>query len=64
MQEIPRLSNLSALPDEARKVQVFVGDWKVEGTLTCQGKPLKVKGAWKATSVAADTSRRGLSNRH
>ena len=53
MEKNPSLNELFPLPDGARRLQVFVGDWKVEGTLTFEGKPLKVKGTWKISSAAA-----------
>lgn len=52
MEKFPTLKELFPLPREAAKLQIFVGDWKVEGTLTFEGKPLKVKGVWNFTSVA------------
>lgn len=49
----PTLGDIFPLPSEASKLKVFLGDWKVEGTLTFEGKPFKVRGFWRATSAAS-----------
>jgi hypothetical protein len=53
MEKNPTLNEMFPLPSEASNLQVFVGDWSGEGTLTLEGKRLKVKGSWKFTSAAA-----------
>ncbi|MCP8315519.1 MAG: DUF1579 family protein [archaeon] len=53
MKNDPTLSDMFPLPDEAKKLQIFVGDWKVKGTMTIEGETKKVKGVWKVVSVAA-----------
>jgi hypothetical protein len=49
----PKLSDIFPLPNEAKRLQFFLGDWNAEGSLTFQGRPFKVKGLWKFTSAAA-----------
>lgn len=53
MEEKPTLTSLFPLPPEAQKLQVFVGDWRVEGTLTVEGESKKVNGVWNFESAAA-----------
>lgn len=48
-----KLSAIFPLPNEARRLQFFLGDWNAEGSLTFQGRPFKVSGSWKFTSAAA-----------
>lgn len=42
-----KLSNLLPQPDEAKRLQVFVGGWSMEGALAFMGKLFKVKGGEK-----------------
>jgi len=49
----PKLSDIFPLPNEAKRLQYFVGDWNAEGSLTFQGRAFKVKGSWKFSSAAA-----------
>lgn len=53
MEKGPTLSEMFPLPNEAKRLQLFIGDWKVEGTLAFEGEPHKVKGSWKFESGAA-----------
>jgi hypothetical protein len=53
MQKNPTLSELFPLPESAKRLSVFVGNWRVEGTLTFGGNPLNVTGAWVISSAAA-----------
>jgi len=53
MAENPKLADVFPLPEEAKKLQFFVGDWNVAGTMTFEGKTFRVGGYWKFTSIAA-----------
>jgi hypothetical protein len=44
MENNPKSSDVFPLSAETKRLQVFLGDWTVEGTLTFEGEPLKVKG--------------------
>ena len=46
------LIDIFPLPVEAKRLDVFLGNWNVEGTLTFMGKPFGVKGIAKFSSVA------------
>jgi len=52
MQNRPTLADIFPLPVEAKRLDVFLGNWNVEGTLTFMGKPFGVKGIAKFSSVA------------
>jgi hypothetical protein len=53
MSENSTLSELFPLPEEAKKLKIFLGDWMVEGKLTMEGKPFNAKGTWKFEPAAA-----------
>ncbi len=50
---MPTLSELFPIPEEAKDLGVFLGDWNVEGTMTSEGNPLKVAGKWRFDRAAA-----------
>jgi len=52
MQHPSTVANIFSLPVEAKRLNVFLGNWNVEGTLTFMGKPFGVKGVAKFSSVA------------
>ena len=49
----PKLEDLFPLPPEAKKLEVFLGNWSAAGALTFMGKPFKLTGSAKFTSAAA-----------
>ena len=49
----PKLSEVFPLPEEAKRLKVFIGDWNAEGTLTFMGNSYKVKGYVRFSSAAA-----------
>ncbi|HUK84648.1 MAG TPA: DUF1579 family protein [Candidatus Acidoferrum sp.] len=49
----PAFTDIFPLPDQVKTLQVFIGNWDLEGTLIFRGKTFKVKGLGKFTSVAA-----------
>jgi hypothetical protein len=53
MQKRPTLSDLFPLPAESKRLQVFLGSWEVEGTLTFMKRTYSVKGMVKFSSAAA-----------
>ena len=53
MQNRPTLTDVFPLPVEAKRLNVFLGSWRVEGTLTFNGKPYGVKGSARFSSTAA-----------
>jgi hypothetical protein len=53
MQKRPTLSDLFPLPAESKRLQVFLGSWEVEGTLTFMNRTYSVKGMVKFSSAAA-----------
>jgi len=52
MQKRPTFADIFPLPLEARRLEVFLGNWKVKGTLTFLGKRFEVKGVANFSSVA------------
>jgi len=52
MQNRPTLADIFPLPVEAKRLEVFLGNWNVAGTLTFMGKPFGIKGIAKFSSVA------------
>ncbi len=52
MDKNPTLSELFPLPEEAKKLKIFLGDWKVEGELTMEGNSFNAKGSCKFESAA------------
>ena len=53
MQRRPTLADIFPLPVEAKRLNVFLGTWRVEGNLTFMGKPFEVKGIAKFSSAAS-----------
>jgi hypothetical protein len=53
MQNRPTLPDIFPLPDEAKRLNVFLGTWRVEGNLNFTGKPLELKGYARFSSTAA-----------
>jgi hypothetical protein len=53
MQNRPPLTDIFPFPIEAMRLTVFLGNWRVEGTLTFMGKPFGVKGYAIFSSTAA-----------
>jgi hypothetical protein len=53
MENNPKLSDIFPSPAEVKKLQFFLGDWTVEGTLSFEGKPFNVTGLWRFSSVSA-----------
>jgi hypothetical protein len=39
------------LDEQTKKLQIFIGNWDVEGKVNFVGKSIKVKGSWKITST-------------
>ena len=37
--------------EQAKKLQIFIGDWDVEGEVNFSGKSIKVNGRWKIAST-------------
>jgi hypothetical protein len=53
MQNRPTLTEIFPLPAEAKRLNVFLGNWRVKGTLTFMSKPCGVKGCARFSSIAA-----------
>lgn len=49
----PTLSELFPLPEGAKKLCAFAGNWSVEGILTFGGTPFRVTGTWAFSSAVA-----------
>lgn len=47
------LSSIFPLPDEAKRLEVLVGQWNIEGYLVFGGKRLRAKGVWMLSWAAA-----------
>jgi hypothetical protein len=53
MQHSTRLSDIFPLPVESSRLNIFIGDWLVEGNLVYMGRPFKAKGTAKFSLAAA-----------
>jgi len=53
MQKPPTLSDIFPLPTETSRLNVFLGDWIVEGNLVYMGRLFKAKGIAKFSLAAA-----------
>ncbi len=51
-EQMPTLAEMFPLPDEAKSLGRFIGEWSIEGTLTIEGNPLPMTGEWTFTPVA------------
>jgi len=48
-----RLTDVFPMPEEAKKLRVFLGEWRAKGTLSFDGRDIDVRGTVKASTVAA-----------
>jgi hypothetical protein len=53
MENSSKLTDIFPLPEEAKRLALFIGDWSVKGNLTLGGNSFNVQGNWKFTSAAA-----------
>jgi hypothetical protein len=49
---MPTFRELFPIPTEARKLQRFLGSWRIRGTLTVEGTPLAMSGTWTFEEAA------------
>jgi hypothetical protein len=52
VKNMPAISEMFPIPGEAKRLEVFLGDWIVEGIITMEGNPVKVSGKWKFDKAA------------
>jgi len=52
MEQSPTISEVFPIPAEAKRLEVFLGDWDVEGTVTFGGNAMKAKGRWAFRKAA------------
>lgn len=53
MQKRPTLSDIFPLPNETKQLQIFLGNWTVEGILKFVGRSFAVNGVAMFSEVAA-----------
>jgi hypothetical protein len=51
--QMPTLAELFPVAEQARALERFLGRWSVEGTLTVEGNPLRMRGEWLFSPAAA-----------
>jgi hypothetical protein len=51
--EAPTFANLFPIPDEARRLERFLGTWNVSGALTAEGTVMPMSGQWQFSPAAA-----------
>jgi hypothetical protein len=56
---MPTLAEMFPLPDGAKTLERFIGDWTFDGTLTIEGNALPMTGEWSFTGVAGGWGVRG-----
>jgi hypothetical protein len=56
---IPTLADLFPIPEDARKLERFIGNWTIEATLTLEGTPLRGNGTWLFERAAGGWGIRG-----
>jgi len=49
----PTFAEFFPVPDEARRLDRFLGTWRVKGVLTVEGDDLPMTGEWRFTAAAA-----------
>lgn len=52
-QTMPTITELFPIPQEAKKLESFLGNWTIEGNMTVEGSPLKASGIWHFAKAAA-----------
>jgi hypothetical protein len=51
-QRIDRVAELFPIPEQARTLERFIGEWTVEGTITTEGETGAMSGTWSFTRAA------------
>lgn len=49
----PTIGDLFPIPPEVKRLEVFLGEWDVAGTVALDGRTLPVSGKWRFTSAAS-----------
>ena len=47
------IAEMFPVPAEAKRLERFLGDWSVEGSVTMEGNPARMTGSWRFTPAAA-----------
>jgi len=49
----PTIGDLFPIPPEVKRLEVFLGEWNVAGTVALDGRTLPVSGKWRFTPAAS-----------